>query len=116
MKSQLPYSLFFAAMLLLPSACSVAHNAMNPKKHEAANSNEEYSKNTLIVYTDLQTGKEPLMKFCKAEKFEVVYNYSNINGAALKIPENISIDKAIKRLKKVEGVVGVERDRIMKLQ
>lgn len=116
MKSRLPHPLFFAAMMLLPSACSVAQKTLDDKRHASENYNKEYSKNTLIVYVDADTGKEPLLEFCKAKKFEVIYNYSNISGAALRIPENVSIEKAIASLKKVKGVVGVARDSIMKLQ
>ena len=116
MKSRFPYPFFFAAMMLLPSACSVAQKTLGGERHEVETDNKEYSKNTLIVYVDANTGKEPLFEFCKAKKFEVIYNYSNISGAALKIPENVSIEKAIAHLKKVKGVVGVERDSIMKLQ
>ncbi len=116
MKSRFPYPFFLAAMMLLPAACSVSQKTMGGKRHEGKTYNKEYSKNTLIVYVDVKTGKEPLLEFCKAKKFDVIYNYSNISGAALKIPQNISTRKAIARLKKVKGVVGVERDRIMKLQ
>lgn len=70
---------------------------------------------TLIVWYDKETGKQPLLKACDSIGAEIIYEYSNFNAVALRIPDGMKMSKAVSRLSKVEGVIAVNRDRIMHL-
>lgn len=78
---------------------------------------ESVSPSTLIIWYDATSkrNKKRLMKAVKAYKAEVIYDYNNFNGIAIKIPQNTSIDAAIAYFKKVKGVVQVNRDGVMHL-
>lgn len=82
----------------------------------AVDNEEMFTKNTLIVSYDADIGKEELLAAVKRMKCEVIYEYSIINAIAIRIPDGANINKYIDKLSKVKGVIGVERDRIYKLQ
>ena len=74
-----------------------------------------YSPRLLIVMYDRAIGKLPLLKRLRLMKCEVVYQYETLHGVALKVPDDMPIDKATEDLRKVKGVLSVERDRILHL-
>ena len=74
-----------------------------------------YSPNTLIIMYDAEVGKEPLLAAIKEYQAEILYDYSIIPGMAIRIPEGANIHVAMAFFKKVEGVVSVERDQIIRL-
>lgn len=76
---------------------------------------EMFSPDRLIIMYDQQTGKEPLLKAVEEYRAEILYDYSIIPGIAIRIPEGTDIRKAMAWFKNVEGVVSVERDRIIRL-
>ena len=74
-------------------------------KHEP-----QYSPTNLIISVDNSIGKGPLKKAIEEYHTEVLYDYNIIPSMAIKIPPEKSIEDAIEFFKKVEGVIGVERD------
>lgn len=75
----------------------------------------EYSPSTLIVFYDAKVGSAPLLSAIEKMCGEVLYKYSNFNAVAFKIPDNAEINSVMKSVRKVKGVLSVERDRIMHL-
>lgn len=74
-----------------------------------------YSPDRLIIMYDAEKGKDPLLKAVGEYEAEILYDYSLIPALAIRLPEGSDIRKAIEFFKKVEGVVSVERDRIIRL-
>lgn len=64
---------------------------------------------------DAEVGKDPLLAAIKEYQAEIIYDYSIIPGMAIRIPDGANIHVAIAYFKKVEGVVSVERDQIIRL-
>ena len=73
----------------------------------------QYSPTNLIISVDNNIGKEPLKKAIKEYNAEILYDYNIIPSMAIKIPQGKNIEEAIEFFKKVEGVIGVERDGVM---
>ena len=82
------------------------------KEVRLRDSDEEFTPNTLIIMCDEATGKEPLRKAIKEYGAEIIYDYTIINGMAIRIRDGVKIEEAIEYFKKVKGVVSVNRDRI----
>ena len=76
---------------------------------------EMYSPDRLIIMYDPEVGKDPLEKAIAEYKAEILYDYNLIPGFAIRLPEGSDILKAIDYFRRVEGVVSVERDRIIRL-
>ena len=74
---------------------------------------QQYSPTNLIISVDKNIGKEPLKKAIEGYNAEILYDYNIIPSMAIKIPQGKNIDEAIEFFKKVEGVIGVERDGVM---
>ena len=74
---------------------------------------QQYSPTNLIISVDNNIGKEPLKKAIKDYNAEILYDYNIISSIAIKIPQGKNIEEAIEFFRKVEGVIGVERDGIV---
>ena len=70
----------------------------------------------LIIFYDTQTGSAPLLKAVKASGASLIYEYKNLNGIAIRPSSKTKIEDAIAYFKKVNGVLSVEQDRLLKLQ
>ena len=73
---------------------------------------QQYSPTNLIITVDNNIGKEPLKKAIKEYNAEILYDYNIIPSMAIKIPSGKNLEEAIEFFKKVEGVIGVEKDGI----
>lgn len=91
------------------------YTRFNSSWESKSQADERYSPNTLIIMYDTEIGKEPLLAAIKEYQAEIIYDYSIIPGMAVRIPAGTNIHVAIACFKKVEGVVSVERDRIIRL-
>lgn len=69
----------------------------------------------LIIYYDREIGKEYLLKSVQNYRAELLYDYDNINGIAIKIPSDKSIREAIRHFQQVKGVLSVSRDEVMQI-
>ena len=86
---------------------------MNIGMHQPGNPPQpQYSPTNLIISVDNSIGKGPLKKAIEEYHAEVLYDYNIIPSMAIKIPPEKSIEDAIEFFKKVEGVIGIERDGI----
>lgn len=75
----------------------------------------EHSPNVFLILYDAEIGKGPILKAIKEYKCEIVYDYHNMNGMALKKPEDKSLEETMQYFKKVKGVLTVEYDYIIRL-
>jgi len=56
-----------------------------------------------------------LLKSVQNYRAELLYDYDNINGIAIKIPSDKSIREAIRYFQQVKGVLSVNRDEVMQI-
>ena len=75
----------------------------------------DFSPTTVIVMVDSVVGKEPLREAVARCGATIIYDYNIIPGMAIAKPETMTLDEAIDYFRRVEGVVSVERDRIIRL-
>lgn len=75
----------------------------------------EHSPNIFLILYDAEIGKEPILKVIKEYKCEIVYDYHNMNGMALKKPEDKSLEETMQYFRSVKGVLSVEYDHIIRL-
>ena len=68
-----------------------------------------------ITHYDREIGKEYLLKSVQNYRAELLYDYDNINGIAIKIPSDKSIREAIRYFQQVKGVLSVNRDEVMQI-
>ena len=91
---------------------------LNPGKGQGALSRpvKLHSDNTLIIFYDGASGKKSLMRAIKKYGATILYDYSNMNGVAIKLPQGKNVDEAKAHFEKVEGVVQVNYDKIVQLK
>ena len=75
----------------------------------------EHSENTFLVMYDGEVGKGPLLEAIERYGVEIIYDYSIINGMALKKPEKRGLEETMDYFRKVKGVTAVEYDHIYRL-
>ena len=105
------------AFVLLPPALCLP----KPKHSRSINCtpSQQQAQDTtgnLIIFYDAQTGSAPLLKAVKTSGATLVYEYKNLHGIAIRPSSKTNIEDAITYFKKVNGVLSVERDRLLKLQ
>ena len=76
---------------------------------------QKYSSSVLIIFYDVEIGKEPLLKAIEDYHATVIYDLKIMKSISIKIPENTKIEDAIEYFQKVEGVLTVNRDAIHQL-
>ena len=81
----------------------------------ATEGTQEHSPNVFLVMYDVEIGKEPLLKAIEDYKCEIKYDYSIINGMALKKPDDKTLEETMQYFKKVKGVTNVEYDHVYRL-
>lgn len=75
-----------------------------------------HSDSTLIIFYDGAGGKKSLMRAIKKYGATVLYDYSSMNGVAIKLPQGKNVDDAKAHFEKVKGVVQVNYDKIVQLK
>ncbi len=108
-------TLLFVLLSTLLCACQ---NPSIPAQSTAIPSQQQAQDNTgnLIIFYDAQTGSAPLLKAVKVSGVTLVYEYKNLNGIAIRPSSKTKIEDAITYFKKVNGVLSVEQDKLLKLQ
>ena len=76
---------------------------------------QEHSPNVFLVMYDAEIGKDPLLKAIEDYKCEIKYDYSKINGMALKKPDDKTLEETMQYFKNVKGVTSVEYDHVYRL-
>ncbi|GGE98114.1 hypothetical protein SAMN05443634_105118 [Chishuiella changwenlii] len=92
--------------------CHVSKKIDSLAEEEKENNESKYSKNTLIIYFE-PSAKESVFKEIKKYGAEIKYNYESLNGAAITIPKNKTLEESEKYLKNIKGILEVNRDQIM---
>lgn len=77
---------------------------------------EQFSPNTLIIsYSNVADNHSILLRAVAERGAQLIYDYNIINAIAIRIADGSIIDTEIAYYKQVDGVIAVERDRIMHL-
>ena len=71
---------------------------------------EQRDTDTLILLYEVATPTAPLKKAFAEYGAEILYEYKNINGFAIRIPKEKSLEQAKTHFSKVKGVLSVEKD------
>lgn len=110
----IPLILIAQIALLFLCSCRTKQqiDVVNPISHEYV---PEHSPNVFLVMYDAEIGKEPLLRAIKDYKCEIKYDYSIINGMALKKPDDKTLEETMQYFKKVKGVASVEYDHVYRL-
>lgn len=69
----------------------------------------------LIIYYDPTAGNDDLLRAAKKYGSVVLHVYKNINGIAVSIPKNRSLQEAVNYYEKINGVISVMKDEKMQL-
>lgn len=70
---------------------------------------------TFIIWYDNTVGKDPLLKYAARENAEILYDYQNFNGMALRVPVHDNTEHTRHLWEQIPGVLAVEPDRVMQL-
>ena len=114
-KYGIPFILMAQIVIVLLTSCRSKQTIELPVPILGHQYEQEHSPNVFLVMYDAEVGKEPLLKAIKTYKCEVIYDYSIINGMALKKPEGKSLEETMRYFKGVKGVLTVEYDHITRL-
>ena len=70
---------------------------------------------TFIISYDNTIGKEVLLQHAARENAEIIYDYRNFNGMALRVPVRDNVEHTRHLWEQIPGVLSVEPDRVMQL-
>ena len=73
------------------------------------------SEHSLIIFFDPSIGKDALLAAIEEYGATIIYEYRNISGVSIRIPQGTFIGDAIEFFKNVDGVIAVRRDQIIHL-
>ena len=106
------------AFILLSTLLCACHSPSTPTQSPAIPSQQQAQDTNgyLIIFYDAQTGSAPLLKAVKTSGASLIYEYKNLNGIAIRPSSKTKIEDAIAYFKKINGVLSVEQDRLLKLQ
>lgn len=71
---------------------------------------------TLILTVDENADIEAVKKAITDYGAKIIYHYRVINGFAIQLPDNCTLQEAMKHFKAVNGITGVSENRILKIQ
>lgn len=69
----------------------------------------------LIIYYSPGNGNSELLSAAKKYGSKILYVYKNINGIAVTVPKDKTVQEAMKYYEKVNGVLSVIKDQKMQL-
>lgn len=91
-------------ILSVTASCSATKAVQKSVTHE-----------NLIIYYNPSAGNDDLLRAAKKYGSEVLYVYKNINGIAVSIPKNRSLQEAVNYYEKINGVFSVMKYEKMQL-
>lgn len=107
----------FAFILLSALLCACQSQSKPAQATEAVPTRQvQATMGNLIIFYDKDIGSGSLMKAVKDSGASLVYEYKNLHGIAIRPSAKTNIQDAIAYFQKVNGVLSVEQDRLMKLQ
>ena len=106
------------AFILLSTLLCACQSPNTPAQSTTIPSQQQTQDTTgnLIIFYDAQTGSAPLLKAVKISGATLVYEYKNLHGIAIRPSSKTNIEDTIAYFKKINGVLSVEQDRLLKLQ
>ena len=78
--------------------------------------NANIDPSTLILIVDENADIEAVKKAITDYGAKIIYHYRVINGFAILLPDNCTLQEAMKHFKAVNGIIGVSENRIYKIQ
>jgi hypothetical protein len=84
--------------------------------HSISATSPRYYRQSDFIFYDAQIGSAPLLKAVKTSGATLVYEYKNLHGIAIRPSSKTNIEDTIAYFKKINGVLSVEQDRLLKLQ
>ncbi|MBF1278748.1 MAG: hypothetical protein HXM87_10100 [Neisseria sp.] len=108
-------ALVFVLLSTLLCACQSPSTAVQSTVIPSQQQAQDTTGN-LIIFYDAQTGSAPLLKAVKISGATLVYEYKNLHGIAIRPSSKTNIEDTIAYFKKINGVLSVEQDRLLKLQ
>lgn len=93
------FKIFILLAASLLASCSAAKTAPHNVAHE-----------NLIIYYDPEVGNEALLSAAKQYGSEILYIYNNINGIAVTVPHDKSLQDTVKYYENIKGVLSVNKD------
>lgn len=102
-------------MLLGLASCTQAVNSESNFAKNSQNLTASSYNHNLIIFYDAQVGEKALLKAVKAYNAELIYHYKQLNGIAIRVPEDKKLEDAIRYFEKVEGVLVVNQDQVNQL-
>jgi len=110
--SMLLIGILFALPNPTSAQCPIKEKIMGSGEDESDAANNNH---TLIIYFDKTKGNKALMKAIQKKGCAVLYEYKNLNGIAIKTPDDWYIEKAVAYFSKVKGVTFVNKDGVNRL-
>lgn len=107
--------MIMALLVVIVMSCHASQKSAVPVVNEIGLSDNDYSPTTLIISCDSTVGKQPLREAVQRLGATVVYDYKIVCGMAIRKPDNMTLDEAIEYFSKINGVIAVTRDRIIRL-
>lgn len=95
--------------------CHVSKKIDSLTEEKKETKQEQYSKDTLIIYFE-PNAKETVLKKIKEYGAVIKYNYESFNGVAIVIPKNKTLEESEEYFNNVTGILEVNRDQIMTIQ
>ena len=88
---------------------------MQSQSHMLQQTDDQLTRN-LIIFYDREQSAAALLAAAQSYGANVIYQYQNLNGIAVAIPEGKEMQDAIRYFERVKGVLQVNQDRILQLQ
>lgn len=104
-------TLFASALCLIacgkPPSTAIQQGAVSQQAQE--------SQVFIIFYDKTQTNTKQLVEQGRKWHVELVYDYRNLNGLAIRIPNKNDVESVKEAYRKMKGVLSIEKDQINQL-
>ena len=105
--------LYMVSVLVLLCGCKTHKLVSRPVP--SAVYDQERSRHVLIIMCDPAVGNGPLLEAARKMNGKIFRQHDIIESVAFRVPNNVPMERAIRKLLNVKGVQGVERDGVMHL-
>lgn len=115
-KYGIPIILVVQIVIFLLTSCKTKHVVEPALPIQEDKLVQEHSSTVFLIMYDSKIGKAALLKSIKDYECEIVYDYVNINGMALKKPEGKTLEETMQYFREVKGVLSVEYNYVIRLR
>ena len=106
------YFMLFATALCLMACGKPASTTVH---QETVNQQAQESQILIIFYDKTQTNTEQLVEQGKKWHLELVYDYRNLNGLAIRVPNKNDVESVKEAYRNMKGVLSIKEDQINQL-